>query len=127
MLQTIISDINTQFIEHVILIIKAIFESKDENGEAANSEYLGATNVENMLLGIVRYVRNLDLSDHAIYIKTKFCSLVEIMMRRRDDLSFRQEMKFRNKLVEYLTDWVLGSASPLNDRINVTEESEQLA
>lgn len=31
-------------------------------------------------------------------------------MNRRDDLAFRQEMKFRNKLVEYLTDWVMGTS-----------------
>ena len=47
---------------------------------------------------------------HAIHIKTKLCQLVEAMMKRRDDLAFRQEMKFRNKLVEYLTDWVMGTA-----------------
>lgn len=38
-----------------------------------------------------------------IKIKTKLCNLVQVMMSRRDDLTFRQEMKFRNKLVEYLT------------------------
>lgn len=46
-------------------------------------------------------------------------------MRRKDEFSFRQEMKFRNKLVDYLTDWVFGTASPLNDRGNVPHELEQ--
>ncbi|KAG0717115.1 Neurofibromin [Chionoecetes opilio] len=32
------------------------------------------------------------------------------MMQRRDDLAFRQEMKFRNKMVDYLTDWVMGNS-----------------
>ena len=32
------------------------------------------------------------------------------MMSRRDDLSFHHEMKFRNKLVEYLTDWIMGTS-----------------
>ena len=32
------------------------------------------------------------------------------MMKRRDDLAFRQEMRFRNKLVEYLTDWCMGNS-----------------
>ena len=36
------------------------------------------------------------------------------MMNRRDDLTFRQEMKFRNKLVEYLTDWIMGNSHQLN-------------
>jgi hypothetical protein len=42
------------------------------------------------------------------------CQLVEAMMQRRDDLTFRQEMKFRNKLVEYLTDWIMGNSHGLN-------------
>ena len=62
----------------------------------------------------VRYVRHLDSTIHAIQIKTKVCQLVEAMMMRRDDLTFRQEMKFRNKLVEYLTDWIMGNSHQLN-------------
>lgn len=42
-----------------------------------------------------RYVRVLGNLVHAIQIKTKLCQLVEVMMERRDDLSFCQEMKFR--------------------------------
>lgn len=57
-----------------------------------------------------RYVRHLDTTVHALHIKTKLCQLVEATMARRDDLAFRQEMKFRNKLVEYLTDWVMGNS-----------------
>ena len=35
-------------------------------------------------------------------------------MKRRDELTFRQEMKFRNKLVEYLTDWIMGNSHQVN-------------
>ncbi len=42
-----------------------------------------------------RYVHILGNMVHDIQIKTKLCQLVEIMMERRDDLSFCQEMKFR--------------------------------
>ena len=35
---------------------------------------------------------------------------VKTMMKRRNDLAFRQEMRFRNKLVEYLTDWCMGNS-----------------
>lgn len=93
--------------------MKSILESrqnKDQNDQPAMSEHLGVTSIEGMMLGIVRYVRHLDMTVHAIHIKTKLCQLVEVMMKRRDDLAFRQEMKFRNKLVEYLTDWVMGTS-----------------
>lgn len=111
-MQVIVSDINTQFIEHTIYIMKSILDgrqNKDQN-EQPSSEHLGITSIEAMMLGIVRYVRHLDMVVHAIHIKTKLCQLVEVMMKRRDDLAFRQEMKFRNKLVEYLTDWVMGTS-----------------
>jgi len=64
--------------------------------------------------GLYRYVRHLDSTIHAIQIKAKVCQLVEAMMMRRDDLTFRQEMKFRNKLVEYLTDWIMGNSHGLS-------------
>ncbi|KAK4871818.1 hypothetical protein RN001_015942 [Aquatica leii] len=105
--QVVVSDVNTQFIEHIIFIMKNILDcGKNEQP----SEHLGVTSIEGMMLGVVRYVRHLDMTVHAIHIKTKLCQLVEVMMKRRDDLAFRQEMKFRNKLVEYLTDWVLGTS-----------------
>lgn len=110
--QVIVTEINTQFIEHTIYIMKSILDgkqSKDQN-EQPSSEHLGVTSIELLMLGIVRYVRHLDMIVHAIRIKTKLSQLVEVMMKRRDDLAFRQEMKFRNKLVEYLTDWVMGTS-----------------
>lgn len=112
--QVNVTDINTQFIEHIIYIMKSILDpkpNKDPNSEQpSTSENLGVTSIEGMMLGIVRYVRHLDMTVYAIRIKTKLCQLVEVMMKRRDDLAFRQEMKFRNKLVEYLSDWVMGTS-----------------
>ena len=55
-------------------------------------------------------MRHLDTTVHTLHIKTKLCQLVEVMMQRRDDLAFRQEMKFRNKMVDYLTDWIMGNS-----------------
>ncbi|XP_041348224.1 neurofibromin-like isoform X2 [Gigantopelta aegis] len=108
--QVIVLDMNTQFIENVIFIMKNILEMKSDQP----CEYLGLTSIESLMLTIVRYVRHLDSSVHAIQIKTKLCQLVEAMMQRRDELTFRQEMKFRNKLVEYLTDWIMGNSHQVN-------------
>ncbi|XP_023313062.1 neurofibromin isoform X2 [Anoplophora glabripennis] len=105
--QVVVNEVNTQFIEHIIFIMKNILDCTKNDQP---SEHLGVTSIEGMMLAIVRYVRHLDMTVHAIHIKTKLCQLVEAMMNRRDDLAFRQEMKFRNKLVEYLTDWVMGTS-----------------
>lgn len=113
--QVLVSEPSTQFVEHTIFIMKSVLDVRNANDPdddhlASSSEHLSVTSIEAMMLAIVRYVRHLDMTVHAIHIKTKLCQLVEMMMKRRDDLAFRQEMKFRNKMVEYLTDWVLGTS-----------------
>ncbi|CAG9134295.1 unnamed protein product [Plutella xylostella] len=105
--QVMLTDINTQFVEHTIFIMKSILDNK-RSGQP--SEHLSTTSIEGLMLAIVRYVRHLDMTVLSVHIKTKLCQVVEAMMRRRDDLAFRQEMKFRNKMVEYVTDWVLGTS-----------------
>ncbi|KAG7483656.1 hypothetical protein MATL_G00040740 [Megalops atlanticus] len=102
-----INDTNTQFVEQTIAIMKNLLDNHTEG----SSEHLGQASIETMMLNLVRYVRILGNMVHAIQIKTKLCQLVEVMMERRDDLSFCQEMKFRNKMVEYLTDWVMGTSN----------------
>lgn len=105
--QVLLTETNTQFIIHIIFVMKSVLENKVEH----TTEHLGITSIEQMLMAIVRYIRHLDANNiQFIQIKTKFCQLVEAMMSRRDDLAFRQEMKFRNKMVEYLTDWVMGNS-----------------
>ncbi|XP_049883616.1 neurofibromin isoform X3 [Pectinophora gossypiella] len=105
--QVMLTDINTQFVEHTIIIMKKILDNK-KSGQP--NEHLSTTSIEGLMLAIVRYVRHLDMTVLSVHIKTKLCQVVEAMMRRRDDLAFRQEMKFRNKMVEYVTDWVLGTS-----------------
>uniref|UniRef100_A0A4W4FPH0 Neurofibromin n=1 Tax=Electrophorus electricus TaxID=8005 RepID=A0A4W4FPH0_ELEEL len=106
-----ITDTNTLFVEQTIAIMKNLLDSHTEG----SSEHLGQASIENMMLNLVRYVRILGNGVHAIQIKTKLCQLVEVMMERRDDLSFCQEMKFRNKMVDYLTDWVMGTSNQAAD------------
>ncbi|XP_034936145.1 neurofibromin isoform X2 [Chelonus insularis] len=125
--RVLVIDANTQFIEHTIFIMKNVLESKSDQP----SEYLGMTSIEGMTLAIVRYVRHLDTTIYTIRIKTKLCQLVEAMMKRRDDLAFRQEMKFRNKLVEYLTDWIMDTRHQITpqqkneDLTTITRDLEQ--
>ncbi|XP_033027312.1 neurofibromin isoform X3 [Lacerta agilis] len=109
--QVLLNDSNTQFVDQTIAIMKNLLDNHTEG----SSEHLGQASIETMMLNLVRYVRVLGNLVHAIQIKTKLCQLVKVMMERRDDLSFCQEMKFRNKMVEYLTDWVMGTSNQATD------------
>lgn len=122
--QVIVNELNTQFVLHIIFIMRQVFENKREG----SNEYLGSvTCIETIMLSIVKYIRHLDPNYVTnIQMKTKFCQLVESMMFRRDDLTFRQEMKFRNKMVEYLTDWIMGSGPAIgNDCVPFLRDLDQ--
>lgn len=82
--QVLLTDTNTQFVEQTIAIMKNLLDNHTEG----SSEHLGQASIETMMLNLVRYVRVLGNMVHAIQIKTKLCQLVEVMMARRDDLSF---------------------------------------
>lgn len=74
--QVVVTEINTQFIEHTIYIMTRVLEGRQGKDEQTPNEYLGVTSIEGMMLAIVRYVRHLDMTVHAIHIKTKLCQLV---------------------------------------------------
>eukprot|EP00061_Rhincodon_typus_P018208 g47291.t1 len=121
--QVLLNDTNTPFVEQTIAIMKNLLDNHTDG----SSEHLGQASIETMMLNLVRYVRVLGNTVHAIQIKTKLCQLVEVMMERRDDLSFCQEMKFRNKMVEYLTDWIMGTSNQaaVDDVKCLTSEVEE--
>lgn len=99
------SDTNTQFINHIMYILRCVLEKEQA------SEHLGVNSIESTILNIVKYLRHLDSNlINVVQMKTKFCFLIVAIMNRREDLSLRQEMRFRNKLVEYITDWVMGNS-----------------
>ncbi|CAF4639322.1 unnamed protein product, partial [Rotaria sp. Silwood2] len=80
-----------------------------------NENPLANVNIlEQLVLNIVRYARHLDTSVGAVAIRTRVCQLVESMIKRRDDLSFRQEIKFRNKLVHVLGQTAVGVGVGVN-------------
>lgn len=65
----------------------------------------------NILFDYHRYVRHMPDSFRAVNMKIELCELTNKMMGKRKDLFFLSEIKFRNKLVEYLTYWIMASSS----------------
>lgn len=98
-----LTELNTMFLEHIIYIMRNVLNDGcvENSGSSASSKeenHHGITCIEPVMIALVRYVRYLDpASPHTITIKTKICVLVETILKRRDDLLFRQEIRFRNK------------------------------
>ncbi|XP_071946540.1 neurofibromin-like [Antedon mediterranea] len=104
--QPVTSDSNTLFVGDLISVLQNILENSTE---AAN-EHLGMVSIETLMVLLIRYVRMVDQGmnqENHLKLKIKLCHLYKSMMNRRDSLTFRQEIKFRNKIVDHLSDWIL--------------------
>lgn len=105
--QAVVQELNTCFVDQVIAIMKHILENK--NDVAVESFKMEI--IEPMIIAIIRYTRNLPFTSRSLMIKSRICKLVLTLMSHRDEVLFYQEIKFRNKLVEYLSDWVALASS----------------
>eukprot|EP00794_Sanderia_malayensis_P014143 gene14143-15620_t len=102
---------NTVYVEQILYILKTMLDTKSDEVISM----LGYMPVEELVLPLIKYVRTLPLKVQCLIVKAKMCQLVESLMARRSELSFRQEMKFRNKIVEYLTEWVLHASTTVEE------------
>ncbi|PAA61927.1 hypothetical protein BOX15_Mlig026750g1, partial [Macrostomum lignano] len=109
----LVSDSNTLFMENAIYILKSILEDPRGGQAESRSEHLAGSSLESIILNIIRYIRHVECL-HSKSVKIRVCQLVTVLMARREDLSFRQEIKFRNKVTEYLLDWLLVSTHALS-------------
>eukprot|EP00795_Rhopilema_esculentum_P015875 gene15875-7206_t len=109
--QVEINESNTVYIEQIIYIFKSMLDAKSDQVTLM----LGYMPTEELILPIIKYVRALPVTVQSLIIKSKLCQLVESIMARRVDLAFRQEMKFRNKLVDYITEWVLHASTEIEE------------
>nr|CAB3264303.1 neurofibromin [Phallusia mammillata] len=100
-----------QFVDSVIFVLHNIFQTCSER----DGDYLGEESIETVVLYIVRYIRQMGMRNPALGLRIMFCKMISEMMNRKSDFFFLSEIKFRNKLVEHLADWVMASSNQVLD------------
>ncbi|KAF2077194.1 hypothetical protein CYY_001515 [Polysphondylium violaceum] len=95
-----VNDRYTLFVDQAIGIVKHILDLSHEADDLSM-----VTSFEGLILLIVRYLNHLVQSTTSLKIKKNFCSLLEVMMVKRQYISFSKETEFRNALVENVIEW----------------------
>eukprot|EP01119_Soliformovum_irregulare_P019017 TRINITY_DN5943_c0_g1_i1.p1 TRINITY_DN5943_c0_g1~~TRINITY_DN5943_c0_g1_i1.p1 ORF type:complete len:2529 (-),score=855.67 TRINITY_DN5943_c0_g1_i1:42-7628(-) len=91
---------STLFIDQSISLVRHILEL----GQHVNNLSM-LIDFEILVDTFVRYVSHLIVDETSVAIKRRLCLLIESMMENRQYISFRNEMKFRNFLVESIMEW----------------------
>ncbi|KAI9597754.1 hypothetical protein BDF19DRAFT_434347 [Syncephalis fuscata] len=98
--ETYCSDRNTLFVEQAISVIKLILERMETTNQS-----LLAVDLGKLILSFAQYLNRINMNAVVLRIKIKMCQLCEILMAKKDFLSLRQEIKFRNQVLEFTIEW----------------------
>jgi neurofibromin 1 len=118
----VIQERHTALIDQLVSIVHHILESRTEDA----LEHLAHVKMDDLIMNFIIYVNSLDSTTRSLTISVKLCHLIETLMQHSRDLSFRQEVQFRNQVAEHLTGWVKGqvclSASSTSHMENVQND-----
>ncbi|KAJ3039290.1 Ras GTPase activating protein ira2 [Rhizophlyctis rosea] len=122
------TDRNTLFVENTISVLKLTLDrfSNDSSprhrrdvdhhhgspADAVTAAFGGAAaNIDfsSLVLTFIQYLNRLETQQGhaavAMRIKVRLCQLVEVVIAKKDLLGLRQEVRFRNKVVEAFLEW----------------------
>eukprot|EP00051_Salpingoeca_urceolata_P003452 m.57787 g.57787 ORF g.57787 m.57787 type:complete len:2607 (+) comp12795_c0_seq1:372-8192(+) len=97
----VVSQDNTLFLNQVTNTVRLLLNSKI----ASASEYLALVDLESLVQAFLDYLRQLRRTEQ-VHVKIDFCNLVSLLMDKKQALSFRQEIQFRNSLVSKLMEFM---------------------
>lgn len=111
------TDASTLFVDQSITIVKNIMENEaSEGGDLSQADF------ESLVLSFVRYCSLLPTNADSVRIKCKLCILVELLMTKRKDITFRSEVKFRTEVLQQVMEWTSDFATQSD--VNVVGTSQ---
>lgn len=90
---------NVLFVDQVILVLRLIIEN------AHPSHLVLLSNIEELIINMIRFVRQLILNSASLQIKHKLAGLIEGVMHQSTQIPFQNEHKFRSQLVDSIIEW----------------------
>ncbi|KAF0973370.1 hypothetical protein FDP41_008577 [Naegleria fowleri] len=96
-----VSATSTLFVEKAIHIVRSVLEQAQEN-----SEDLAMAKFETLILSFIRYCSQLVLNKDYNVIKCKLCILIELMMKRKEYITFNNEIMFRFESLRHISEWM---------------------
>ncbi|KAJ3011078.1 UNVERIFIED_CONTAM: Ras GTPase activating protein ira2, partial [Siphonaria sp. JEL0065] len=110
---------NIFFVESFISVLKLILERQySENDQIEFHTMTGGVNFGSLIYSFVQYLNNVQwgqMQSTFIRIRTKVCQLVEIVITKKDVVALRQEIEFKNSMLNFVLGWNAELHASLDD------------
>eukprot|EP00011_Vannellida_sp_DIVA3-517-6-12_P006707 CAMPEP_0114622840 /NCGR_PEP_ID=MMETSP0168-20121206/9942_1 /TAXON_ID=95228 ORGANISM="Vannella sp., Strain DIVA3 517/6/12" /NCGR_SAMPLE_ID=MMETSP0168 /ASSEMBLY_ACC=CAM_ASM_000044 /LENGTH=1801 /DNA_ID=CAMNT_0001834063 /DNA_START=22 /DNA_END=5428 /DNA_ORIENTATION=+ len=94
------SDESILYVDQVISIMKLVLDQDHKP-----SDLTSLTNIEELIMNLVKFVRQLTISVASLQTKHKLCGLIAATLAKSTMISFRNEYPFRTSIVENIMEW----------------------
>lgn len=105
--------------DQAISILKLIFDA-----DMAGQDFSLLSDIDMLITTLLKFVRQLQFSVTTLQTKHRLCTLLESLMARRSQISFRNEFEFRSDLVNSVMEWT--SEFSGNTEVADDKQSEKL-
>lgn len=97
------------FAEQSISLLRALVDRLDGPSDlgAASSVNLGA-----LALNCAKFLDGVSDTRNSLMVKIKVCQLSESLMKKKEHLNLRDDVRIRNQLLEYVFSWITRPRSP---------------
>ncbi|KAI8614426.1 hypothetical protein BC830DRAFT_1127447 [Chytriomyces sp. MP71] len=103
---------NIFFVESFISVLKLILErsSEEYNSQFEFLALAGGVDFGSLVSAFVQYLNSFGIArgqmqSTFLRIRTKVCQLVEIVVNKKDVVALRQEIRFKNKMLDFILSW----------------------
>ncbi|KAK7731831.1 Ras GTPase activating protein ira2, partial [Cytospora paraplurivora] len=100
------------FAEQSISLLRALVERLDGPSDlgAASSVHLGA-----LTLNFAKFLDGVPDTKNSLMVRIKVCQLCESVVKKKEHLNLRDDVRIRNQLLEYIFSWIARPRSPRTD------------
>ena len=106
-------DRNTFFIDSFISVLKMIFERAADESVLTHEDFTtittGSVDLGSLILSFIQFINSLIPNPGSVQtflrMKVKMCQLIEVMVTKKEIISLRQDIRFRNWILDILLGW----------------------
>nr|XP_018259204.1 neurofibromin 1 [Kwoniella dejecticola CBS 10117]OBR81362.1 neurofibromin 1 [Kwoniella dejecticola CBS 10117] len=100
-----VSEPFTAFAEQSVSVLRLIIDRMGPSDDSPTVQ----VDLGELFYLLAQYIHRLGRGDVALRLKTRFCHLIEIALKKPDNVTLSNKLKFKNAFLDWMSEWSLES------------------
>ncbi|WWC73068.1 uncharacterized protein I206_107033 [Kwoniella pini CBS 10737] len=100
-----ISEPFTIFVEQAVSVLRLLIDRMGPGDDVPSVQ----VDLGDLLYLLAQYIHRLGRSDNALRLKSRFCHLIEVALKKPENVSTSSSINFKNAFLDWMSEWSLES------------------